>query len=799
MHFRKNSVFYFSSLLAWVGTLFLSSCSILTRTVVKDYPSKKAFVYENNIQVISSDLSKDAKNQLTTQLNNYWDDSLKVPKVQQYWIRYKIKKPPVFDTANLRKSITFMNAYLQSLGYYNASFKDSIFLDTLRDQYRAHVIMKVNPGKFVKVDSVSFDLKDTILNTLTQAANKKSFLQKNSPYSKQLINNELDRLLKIYRNNGYYKLTREDIYAFVDSTDQRFLELTLDPFEQARLLTEIAKSKQEHPTWDVTILRRENIDSSRLHQYKIANLIYYPETKITDLPDSLITDKSFHETKKQEIILRDKKGTFTYRPLKEDTYFRRGDLFSDDKFYKTANALAQLGAWQAVDIKPIIRDKDSIDLYFFMLPNKKQSFSVDLEASRNTADFGVGNLLGISTNFSNANRNVWRSAIQSVINFRAGVELNLISGNKNQQKDLFQTFTLNAGHTLVFPRIMQPFGKWPGLSKIDNRRTLWAINGGYVERKTFYVLRSFTTSWGYEWKKGNNLFLYKPINIELYGLDKLDSLDKLIQNNPFLKASFNEGNIVSQSFSWIKTTVSKRNPDISNYYSMGVEEAGGIFGFVPGLKGNIYRYLKTQAEYRRSVKMGKNELAYRALGGVGLNYGGDSIIGPTLPFFKQFSAGGPNSMRAWVLRQLGLGSSNLSEQDTTFNAFRDRFGDMQLELNLEYRFHLASIGSFKIASAIYTDIGNVWNIRKIASVSDPKSQFTLKNLGRDLAIGLGTGLRFDMSYFLIRLDFAYKVKDPLRIGNAGWMSIKDFEWTNTRPNGVQVSNFALQLGIGLPF
>ncbi|MFX8554495.1 hypothetical protein ABTM01_20540, partial [Acinetobacter baumannii] len=77
---------------------------------------------------------------------------------------------------------------------------------------------------------------------------------------------------------------------------------------------------------------------------------------------------------------------------------------------------------------------------------------------------------------------------------------------------------------------------------------------------------------------------------------------------------------------------------------------------------------------RRSLKIGKNELAYRAFGGIGINYGGDSIIGPTLPFFKQFSAGGPNSMRAWVLRQLGLGSSNISEKDPALNAFRDRFG-----------------------------------------------------------------------------------------------------------------------------
>lgn len=799
MHFKKSTIHGVFSLLAWVSIIFFTSCTSEKRTVVSNYPARKAFVFENTVRVISSDLSKDAKNQLTTQLNTYWDDSLKAPRVQQYGIRYKIKNPPAFDTANITRTKQFMNAYLQSLGYYNSILKHTVTIDTVRDQYRAKIEIKVETGKFVSIDSVSFDLKDSVLNGLTKENEKETTLKKNSPYSKQLINGELDRLLKIYRNNGFYKLTREDIYAYIDSTDQKFLRLTLDPFEQARLLTELAKSKKENPKWDIAILRRENRDSSRLFQYKIANLIYYPEIKLSDIQDSLLFQRYERETKYKEITVRDKEGLFTYKPMKENTYFKRGDLFSDTKFYKSANALSQLGAWQAVDIKPVIRGRDSIDLNFFMVPAKKQSFAVDLEASRNTADFGIGNLLGISTNFSNTNRNVWRSAIQSVVNFRTGVELNLLSANKNQQSSLFQTFTINAGHTLIFPRIIQPFGKWSALDKIDNKRTLWAINAGYVERKTFYVLRSFTTSFGYEWKKGNNLFLYKPINIELYSLDKLDSLKNLIQNNPFLRASFNEGNIVSQSFSWIKTTVSNRNPNASNYYSIGVEEAGGIFGFVPGLKGNIYRYLKTQAEYRRSLKIGKNELAYRAFGGIGINYGGDSIIGPTLPFFKQFSAGGPNSMRAWVLRQLGLGSSNISEKDPALNAFRDRFGDLQLEVNLEYRFHLASIGGFKIASAVYTDIGNVWNVRKIASASDPDSRFSFKNLGRDIAIGAGTGLRFDLSYFLIRLDFAYKVKDPLRVPNGGWMSIKDFNWTDTRANGIQIRNYALQLGIGLPF
>lgn len=495
--------------------------------------------------------------------------------------------------------------------------------------------------------------------------------------------------------------------------------------------------------------------------------------------------------------MRYKKGLFSFRPLKEDTYFKKGDIYSEDKYFKTANALGQLAAWQNVDIRPAIRDKDTLDMYFYMTPAVKQSFTVDLEASRNIADIGVTNLLGITTNLSYNNRNVWKNAIQSIATFRTGVELNILN-TSNQPDQLLQTFLINIGHTYIFPGIVQPFKRWKGLDKIDNRRTLWSVNGGYVDRRNFYTIRTLTTSFGYEWKKGNNSFLYKPINVELYFIDKLDSLDQLIIKNPFLKASFNEGSIVSQSLSFVRTTNGINNPNKSKFYRIAIEEAGGLFGFIPGLKGNIYRYLKVETEYKQSVKFQKSELAYRAFAGLGYNYGGDTIIGPTLPFFKQFSAGGPNSMRAWRLRQLGLGSSNQSEQDTAINAFRDRFGDMQLEFNMEYRFQLATIGSFKIGSALYADIGNVWNIRKAAS-TDPDTRFSLNSFTRDMAIGIGTGLRFDMSYFLIRLDFAYKLKDPLRAANNGWMSIKDFTWNDIRPNGIRVPNFALQLGIGLPF
>jgi outer membrane protein assembly factor BamA len=151
-------------------------------------------------------------------------------------------------------------------------------------------------------------------------------------------------------------------------------------------------------------------------------------------------------------------------------------------------------------------------------------------------------------------------------------------------------------------------------------------------------------------------------------------------------------------------------------------------------------------------------------------------------------------MRAWRLRQIGLGSSVQSDTISK-TTYRDRFGDMQLEMNFEYRFRLTSIGGFKIESALFTDIGNIWSVKNIPG--DPDARFSLKRLGRDLAIAMGAGLRFDFTYFLIRLDGAYKVKDPARPFNNGW--INTFALTEKRQNGQTIENFGLQLGIGLPF
>jgi len=480
--------------------------------------------------------------------------------------------------------------------------------------------------------------------------------------------------------------------------------------------------------------------------------------------------------------------------FEQQSFVKKGDLFNERVFYKTLNNFSALGAWQQIDARTTVVN-DSIYLHYLLVPSLRRSVSLDLEGSRNTAQLGAGNLIGFATGLTYRDKNVQKKSIPSITNLRAGVELNF----NNAKENLAQTLLLNVGHTYSFPNILIPFVPHRHAANY-NTRSNFALNGSSMDRLNYYQLKSFTTNWGYEWKnvtsKGEHVFLYKPLNIELYQLTKYSKLDSLLLLNPFLRSSFNEGNVLSQTFTFLHNGPSRNHPNQSNYIRLGIEDAGSLAALIPSLKENIYTYIKAELELRKAFKFENTELAMRFLGGWGNNYSNVKKLGGQLPFFKQFTAGGPYSMRAWGLRQLGLGSSRFYDTSASSQNF-DRFGDLQLEANIEYRYTLFQWGSYKMGSALFMDMGNIWNTRD--TKLDPSAGFKLDRLYKDLAIGIGTGIRFDFNYFIVRVDYALKMKDPTRLNNNGWLDFKNMKWNEVKPNGMKVNNYAWQFGIGLPF
>jgi hypothetical protein len=791
--FHLNGASKNNFLLTVFAIMLLASC-----TVVKNYPKDKPFVFKNKIN-LTGDISKDEKKRLQTELYNYWDDSLKVNSISQFGIRTVIKNPKIFDSSGINRSIVFMNSYLNSQGYYNLDITPQHpKIDTVKDQYRTTVEMDIDLNRNLKIDSVTYDSLGTPeLKQIAKDNADESLLKPKSAFTKAVISSELDRLVNLFRKNGYFKFSRENLYAEVDTTNAALLEITLDPFEQARRIAEAATQRKQNPTINIVIKERASTDTNAFKKYYIGKIFYYPQTLINQTPDSLIKRSFPLETSAREFTLKQVTPMIKMRPLREHTYIKEGTMYDEENYYKTVNALTAMGPWSQVDVRAV-PEKDSankLDFHFFLTPSSKYSFGYDFEVSRNSGSIYNGNLLGITNVLTLRNRNVWKQAIQSSTNIRAGVELGF-----SDSSSILQTFQASVSQTYSIPRFITPW-RIKKVKRLDDYKTVININASYTDRRNFFRLRSAVASWGYEWKKNNHVWLYRPLNVELYSLDTLSGLLSAFKTNPFLRTAFNTGYVVSQTLTYSVTFPSRRNPNITNNLRVSAEEAGGLLGRLRGLNDKIYQYLKLEGEFRRVIQWRKTSFAYRFFGGIGYNYSDDPVIGQSLPFFKQFVAGGPYSMRAWGLRQLGLGSSLLSDTSTVF---RDRFGDIQLETNFEYRFPITTIGGVKVNSALFVDMGNIWNLKN--NIANPDSKLTLDRFWHDIAIGAGTGLRFDFNYFLIRFDFAYKVKDPARISNNGWMSIRDFEWRNREfdikdSNGkpLKRNNFSFQLGIGLPF
>jgi outer membrane protein assembly factor BamA len=731
------------------------------------------------------------KLQLKERLENQLDDSLKTRVVSYAGVYREIVRPPVFDTTNIGRSKLFMNSLMNSLGYFHPVVTDTFRIDTVRNKYRVYINFTVKPGKVLRVDSIGYALATPELQQLVVRNRDKSALKKNEPYTLQGVSDELDRLLVIFRNAGYYKMNKEDLFAEVDTVVAALIDPSIDPFEQIRLLDSLQK-KRENPTINIVIRQQPIQDSSQIKKWYIGNVTVYPDATYTE--DSASATKYTTTLKGYKFIYNTNRFKLPF--IAHNIRLVPGTQYVQRRYFRTINNFTSLGAWQNVDVD-LEERYDSVpllDAFIRLYPAPKLNLNVSFETSRNVSDFlTTGQLFGIGLNGRILNRNAYREAIQTVTSARFGIELG---------KDLIQTLQVSLAHTINFPRFITPFHI--NTDSLIQPRTLLNLNTAYTDRFKFFRSKSFNVSWGYEWTKGRRredqdqpgqrwrkTWQYIPLNFEFTDVLKSDSLKELEKVIPSYRFAFNDGLIISQILS-LTTGLEKQNK--LTLLRGRIEESGALFGFIKNLElGDLRRFIKVDGEIKHFINYKKSQLAFRAFAGYGFVYGkltdtsGRILNENNLPFFKAFFVGGPYSMRAWQIRRLGPGSSSIYHPgDTTI----ERFGNMQIELNSEYRFNITTIAGIKVNSALFVDMGNIWSkeFYPNTEIKDPLASFKLSRLYKDIAIGAGTSLRFDFDFFLIRLDWAYKLKDPLFASeNAGWF------------HDLRVLNGQFQLGIGHPF
>jgi outer membrane protein insertion porin family len=792
-------------------SLVLSSC-----IVPKKYQKGKPFVTKNSIEVKGGKFTRDEMIALKSRLNAQLDDSSKINVVDHYFIRHVYNNPPVFDTNSAALSARNMKASMMHLGYYSAIVTYKADTVKVGKQLRVHVKYIVEPGKPTLIDTISYQLRKPDLQQLAVKNPEERLLKEGQPVTKAGVLAEMSRLVDLYRNNGYYKFTPDELRMRGDTTLDILTNISDDPFEQVQVFAE-AQQKKDSPKIKLAMVLNPPADSNRLQPYYINNIYILPDFRPGDtLNNPTLTERV---TTRTHYIIRYHNKLFRTGFLTRNMLLKKGDLYKQEDYYKTLNNYSRAGVWQSVNIEMIeIKQKDSVnklDVIVQLIPGKQFSLEAGIEASysatsntNNVTAANAGSLLGLSGTISHTNRNLGKEGIKMINSLRSGVEFNL-KPDSGDKRNIINSNDVSFSNSLVFPRFIFPFRKANRDKHVVSPETFINTSASYINRINLFNLQSVNLAIGYGWRNPKNAqFIFKPLNIEFTRLyNETDSFTKTLLDNPFLRYSFNTALVVGPSIGYSSSKVNGKHPSRSHTFKVNMEESGFPLRSLKIFDKYLRQYLKTDIEYSHTRARPKSAFVFRVFAGVGIASKKDT----TLPFFKQYFGGGSSSMRGWPVRGIGRGSQPLAPFNN--NKFNDRTGDMQFETNLEYRYNIAQLipNTMVLKGALFIDAGNIWNLRNSKPGGGTDSaQFQFRNFWREMGINAGTGFRLDFNYFVLRFDFGFRFKRPeLSYENDGWkipaLSFNDVlpkifaKGPNQEYRKWRYENFNFTIGINYPF
>lgn len=242
-------------------------------------------------------------------------------------------------------------------------------------------------------------------------------------------------------------------------------------------------------------------------------------------------------------------------------------------------------------------------------------------------------------------------------------------------------------------------------------------------------------------------------------LDTTKEFDSIMVANPAIAQSFRSQFIPQVMYSYTYDRAYGKNNTLNWQFTL--QEAGNICWAMWSLVGKndekklfntpFSQFVKgsTQLVYSRRLG-GEHWLVTRAAVGVAHAYGNSSQV----PYSEQFYVGGANSIRAFTVRSIGPGSYREDDTDGYF----DQTGTFKVELNMEYRFPI--YGSLK--GAMFLDAGNVWLLKDDSQ--RPGGTLRASTFLKDLALGTGIGLRFDIGMLVVRGDLGIGIHAPYTTG-----------------------------------
>ena len=758
---------------AYIGALLLliatTACSTTGRIPADEmlYTGLKGIRYDNADSVkLPDELKSEIRSAVNVAPNNYWklvgwrypfplglwvyNNWPNPPKGFKHWIYEKLVEEPVL-VSDVRPEVRtkMLDQLLDNNGYFSGA--TSYTLNKAQNPKKASISYTVYPGQPYPIESMEL-LPDTshLYHLIDSFARKDSYLMSGMRYSTDSLSDARIRITNRVRNNGYYFFQPSYIEYLADTVQT--------PGKVAMRMVLASKIPdfclRKYSTGHITV----NI--FRANGGGTPDTIQYPDITIVQMMPSRLRR----------------------RILPECIRFRPGRTFSVRDMNRTQTYLSRLGIFSGIEIEAIpdtasSPDNPRLNVQINCTFDKPLEVSVEANAtSKSNSYIGPGLIVGVT------NRNIFGGGEQLSVKLNGSYEWQTGGGRKG---GIFNSYEAGITTSLAVPRLIAP--KFVRRSRYQLNWTRFQLNADLLNRPHYFRMAQFNMSMSYDWRVTRHIQnTFTPFKLTYTKLmNTTEVFDSIMDANQAVALSFRSQFIPQMMYSFTFDKALDRDNLINWQFS--VQEAGNVFWGIYELCGRhgekelfgtpFSQFIKgtTQVVYNRRLT-GDNWLVGRIATGAAHAYGNASQV----PYAEQFYVGGANSIRAFTVRSIGPGSYHAPEGTPEDNF--DQTGTFKFEANLEYRFPIFG----PLHGAVFLDTGNVWLLKD--DPQRPGGKLQASTFLRDLALGTGVGLRFDIGMLVLRGDLGIGIHAPYDTGHGGYYNMPSFG-----------KSLAFHLAIGYPF
>ena len=678
------------------------------------------------------------------------------------------KQPVLMSWVNPELRASVAQAVLRNHGYFNGR----VIYETItqKNPKEAKIQYTVIPGPLYTIDSISYMGYPAEADSMIHATLDEAAIHKGDPFVVSNLETERQRINTLLRNNGYYYYQPD--YA-------SYLADTLLVDGKAQLRFQLAKGIPEAAT----------------HKWYIGRI-------------SINMRKSFMEQPTDSFVGRfltiryaGKKPPIRPRVLLADMKMRPRKEYSYSDYIETSSKINAMGLFSMTEFKfDSIAHSDTLNLTLNCTFDKPWDFYIETDVNART----IGRV-GPELKMGVTRRNAFRGAEKIDVNIHGSYEWATSSGSS------MNNYEYGADASVEFPRIIAPFvsNKFFRRDKKTGRfrrrsmfystpTTLAKAATNIIYRPGYYKMHVVSGEWTYRWQTSEcSRHEFSPLTLKYQFMNSHTAdFDSVMNVNPYLWATMQDYFIPEMRYTYTYTSPSRLLNPIR--WETTLAESGNVVALYDLATGKSWnqknktmfknpysQFLKLETDFTKTWTLDRHaRLIGHVNAGVIYAYGNSDWI----PNSELFYVGGANSIRAFSVRQIGPGSfRGLSNKAYSYLV---QNGDMKLVMNLEYRHQLFG----NLHGAVFLDAGNVWNLESKERENTKYTQlanqgkFHLKNLFNEIALGTGIGLRYDLDFLIIRLDWGLGLHVPYDTDKSGYFNAYTFKRHQT-----------LHFAIGYPF